>query len=133
MCAIIESFRKEHEAILFNFREVKRLGVHTMEGRNQLMNARRELLAHLEKEDELLYPGLARAAETNPELKNTLAGLDREMKEISEFCATFFEKYEIHGGGIDFFRDFDTLHTALENRIKKEEQLLYDQYNRLNK
>lgn len=128
MSGLVNDFKKEHEAILFNFREVKRLGVHTMEGRDKLMSARRELLEHLNKEDEYFYPGLKEAGQSDPELKEILKGLDREMKEITDYCTGFYEKYELNGGGIEFFRDFDKFQKVLENRIKKEEDLLYKMY-----
>jgi hypothetical protein len=131
MSNLIEDFRNEHEDILNHLRDVKRMGVHTMEGRNQLMSARRELLEHLGKEDDFLYPALRRAAEIDPELAHMLENLDREMQEITAYCIKFFNKYEINGGGIDFFRDFDKLETALEARIEKEEKLLYEKYDQV--
>jgi iron-sulfur cluster repair protein YtfE (RIC family) len=125
---LVEEFRKEHENILEQLMAVKRMGIHTMEGRNQLMAVKQELLSHLEKEDQHLYPDLDKAAETDHRLKALLEDFEDEMKAFTSYCIEFFEKYSIQGGGIDFFRDFDKLKSALERRIDKEENLLFARY-----
>jgi len=131
MSAIIEDLKKEHEAILNQLLEVKRYGVHTTEGRHQLMIAKEKLLKHMEDEDSQMYPHLDEAAKYDTELAELLGAFYREMNEITGYCFEFFEKYSEGGSGIEFLRDFDNLQMTLNGRIKKEEFLLYSKYDQL--
>ena len=131
MSDLIDEFRKEHESIMENLVAVKRLGVHTMEGRNHLMAAKGLLLEHLEKEDLHLYPELDRAASTDTDLKEMLDSLESELRDITRFSSYFFEKYTLGGSMIEFLRDFEKLKNTLERRITKEEELLYTKYSQL--
>lgn len=129
MSDFIDELKNEHQSILKRLMNVKRLGQHTMEGRSELNRAKKELLMHLEKEDEQLYPALEERAEGDRELKEMLDPFEDEMKEITAFSIKFFKKYSIGGGGIEFFRDFDRLFNLLRDRIQKEESLLFEKYN----
>ena len=115
MLEFIEELKKEHRSIKNRLLKVKHLGVHTMEGRNALMETKQLLTMHLEKEDREL-------------LKQLLGPFHDEMKKISEFCSEFFAKYAVGGGGIEFFRDFAELYRLLESRIQKEETILFAEY-----
>ena len=72
MAGFIEELKEEHRVILHHFENIQRMGVHTMEGRNELTDARDYLLAHLEKEDTRLYPALRLMAPKHPSLKEIL-------------------------------------------------------------
>ncbi|MCP5104694.1 MAG: hemerythrin domain-containing protein [bacterium] len=131
MSQFIEELGKEHDFIIEQLAAVKRMGVHTMEGRSQLNKTKNELLKHLKREDEGLYPSIRRAAGKNEKLKSVADTFEDEMKEISVFCIEFFKKYSIGGGGIEFFRDCDKLYRSLESRIQKEEEILFAVYEEL--
>ena len=131
MGKFIEELKEEHTSIIDRLLKVKQLGVHTMEGRNELMETKKILLMHLEKEDDKLYPALRIAAEGDQRLKGFLDTFENEMKKISAFCIEFFTKYAVGGGGIEFLRDFDKLRSSLEERIQKEESILYEKYEEL--
>jgi hypothetical protein len=124
MAALLDQFKKEHEITNNLITKIKRLGVHTREGRDQLIEAKDQLLGHLKKDVEVLYPKLRKTAELNPNFKGTFEDFENEMKEISEFCTAFFKKYSLDGGGIEFFRDFEKLKNTLESRMHEEESLL---------
>ncbi len=124
MAALLEQVKKEHEITNNLIAKIKRLGVHTREGRDQLIEAKDQLLNHLKKDVEMLYPELRKTVEENPNFKGTFEEFEKEMKEISEFCAAFFRKYSSGGGGIEFFRDFEKLKNTLESRMHEEESLL---------
>lgn len=121
MSRLLESFKQEHEAVTALFYDIKKKGVHTMEGRNALMAAEQRFLKHLKIGVNELYPELKKAADSDPALKEILANLEKEMKEISDYCVDFFKKYESGGGGIDFFKDFEKLRSILESRLQEEE------------
>jgi len=81
-------------------------------------------LAQLNKQVGELYPELCKAADSDPALKNVLKRFESELKEISAFCANFFQKYSVAGGGISFLKDFEKLKSVLENRMQEQESLL---------
>lgn len=124
MATLLDQVKKEHEKTNNLIAKIKRLGVHTREGRDQLIEAKDQLLGDLKKEVEVLYPEIRKTAEENPNFKGTFEEFEKEMKEISEYCATFFKKYSSGGGGIEFFRDFEKLKDTLESRMHEEESLL---------
>jgi hypothetical protein len=92
MATLLEQVKKEHEITNNLIAKIKRLGVHTREGRDQLIEAKDQLLSHLKKDVEVLYPELRKTAEENPNFIGTFEEFEKEMKEISEFCAAFFKK-----------------------------------------
>jgi len=124
MSQILEAFHIEQAAINKLLSTLQRLGVHTMEGRNQLLEAKDKLLVHLKKQVDELYPQLEKASQEDPNLKPILENLRTEMKEISTFCVEFFEKYAEKGGGIEFLRDFERLQSTIESRIEEEATIL---------
>ncbi len=124
----LNQLEDEHRKILEILWEVKKQGVHTMDGRNSLTAAKDLMCMHFKKEDEILYPALKEAIKKNPEKQNIIETLIEDMKEVTDFCQSFFEKYTIGGGGIEFLRDFEKLYKMLESRLKKEETILYPNY-----
>ncbi len=72
MLALIEEFKREHSGILAILNEVKKLGIHSPEGRSKLITAKEFLLEHLNKENEQLYPVLRKGAKHNKDLQNEL-------------------------------------------------------------
>ena len=127
----IEELKEEHQSIIDRLLKVKRLGVHTMEGRSELIEIKEILLMHLQKEDDRLYPALREVAGKDKNIKHFLDTFEGEMKKISAFSIAFFNKYSVDGGGIEFLRDFDKLRTSLEDRIQREESMLYEKYEEL--
>jgi iron-sulfur cluster repair protein YtfE (RIC family) len=117
--------KQEHRLILDTLLEVKKLGVHTMEGRNALTAARDLLCRHFQKEDELIYPEMRKAAGEDPDKQKIIREFIEEMKEITHDCFAFFDKYTMSGGGFEFMRDFDRLYNELESRLKKEQSILF--------
>ena len=58
MSVLIEEFKKGHYEIIDILEEVKKLGIHSEEGRFELMFAKEYLLEHLHKENRQLDPVL---------------------------------------------------------------------------
>jgi iron-sulfur cluster repair protein YtfE (RIC family) len=117
--------KEEHRLILDTLMEVKKLGVHTMEGRNALTASKNLLCRHFKKEDELIYPAMRKAAGDDKKKKQIIREFVKEMKQVTQYCETFFNKYSISGGGIEFMRDFDYLYSQLNSRLQKEENILF--------
>ncbi len=128
MSILIEELKKEHAEIVAALKEVKKLGILSKEGQNKLMSVEASLLAHLEIEDDQMYPVLRKEAEQNKNLKNTLDLFAMDMDNVSKVVQDFFEKYSEDLSGEDLPEDFENLYTALIKRISNEEESLYGEY-----
>jgi hypothetical protein len=136
MSILIEELKKEHSEILATFNEVKELGILSKEGQDKLMSLEVSLLAHLEIEDDELYPTLRKEAEHNNNIKDTLDLFAIDMENVSKIVREFFEKYSEGFSGIDLkelSEDFENLLTALTKRIGNEEESLYEEYETLDR
>ncbi len=133
MSALIEEFKKEHSVIMAILNEVKKLGIHSEEGRSKLISAKGYLLEHLNKENEQLYPVLKKEAEHNKNLQNELDIFALEPEYLSRVVLEFFDDYS--GGAIDkdFQINFESLYAALNARIRNEEESLYQEYEEIKK
>lgn len=72
MSDIIEELKNEHTIIIDEICNIEWLGIHSKEGKKKFFTAKRDLLAHLKKEDKKLYPVLRKAAERNKKFKKKL-------------------------------------------------------------
>ncbi|MCP4374099.1 MAG: hemerythrin domain-containing protein [Deltaproteobacteria bacterium] len=128
MSILIEELKKEHAEIVATLNEVKRLGILSKEGQDKLMSVEASLLAHLEIEDDQMYPALQKEAEKNKNLKNTLDLFAMDMENVSKVVQGFFDKYSEELSGEELQKDFENLYTALSKRISNEEESLYEEY-----
>ena len=136
MSILIEELKKEHSEILAALNEVKELGILSKEGQDKLMSLEVSLLAHLEMEDDELYPTLRKEAEHYNSIKDTLDLFAIDMEDVSKIVREFFEKYSEGFSGIDLkelSEDFENLLTALTKRIDNEEESLYEEYENLDR
>jgi hypothetical protein len=132
MSELIEEFKVEHSKILALLNEVKKLGIHSEEGRSRLISAKESLVEHLNKENEQLYPVLRKEAEHNKTLQNELDIFAIEPEYLTRVVLEFFDDYS--GGAIDkdFQINFESLYAALNARIRNEEEALYQEYEKIN-
>ncbi len=132
MSILIEELKKEHLKILASLNEANEIGILSREVQVKLLSAKAGLLAHLKKEDEQLYPALRKEAENNKELKNTLDLFAMDMENVTKAAQEFFDKYS--EGVLDkkFVGEFESLFVALGTRIRNEEDVLYEEYEKLN-
>jgi hypothetical protein len=136
MSILIEELKKEHSEILTTLNEVKELGILSKEGQEKLMSLEVSLFAHLEMEDDELYPTLRKEAEHNNSIKDTLDLFAIDMENVSKIVRKFFEKYSEGFSGIDLkelSEDFENLLAALTKRIGNEEESLYEEYETLDR
>lgn len=131
MSILIEELRHEHSDIIATLNEVKKLGILSKEGRTKLLAAKAVLLEHLQNEDERLYPILKKIAEHNKALENTLDLFAMDMKNVSNIVKNFFTKFSSGVADDEIQKEFTLLFTALGERIKNEEDLLYDELEKL--
>ncbi len=133
MSNLVEELKKEHALIVEILNKVKDLGINSEEGQKMFISAKNGLLAHIKKEDELFYPLLYKAAESDADLKRTLDTFAKDMEVISKAVLEFFEKYSNGGSGLEFAKDFGKIYSKLSQRIFKEENIIYKKYNELEK
>ena len=134
MSILIEELKKEHSEILAALNEVKELGILSKEGQDKLMSLEVSLLAHLEMEDDELYPTLRKEAEHYNSIKDTLDLFAIDMENVSKIVREFFEKYSEGLPGMEpekLSKDFENLLAALNKRICNEEESLYEEYETL--
>ncbi|MCH7598416.1 MAG: hemerythrin domain-containing protein [Myxococcales bacterium] len=131
MSASVDPLKAEHSNLIEMLEKAKSLGITTKEGQLIILSAKNELLAHLKKEDEQLYPVLNEAAKTDSELQRKLELFAKDMKEVSKQAIDFFDTYSEGGSGIDFAKDIGKLVGSLGSRIRREETGLYPEYDKL--
>ncbi len=132
MSILIEELKKEHSGIIATLNEVKKLGILSKEGQDKLISVQTSLIAHLEMEDDQLYPILRKQAENNKDLKNTLDLFEMDMENVSTIVQEFFDKYSEEFSGEKLQEDFENLFAALSKRISNEEAALYEEYEYMN-
>ncbi len=131
MSILIEELKKEHYEILATLNEIIKIGILSKEGQDKLMSLEASLFAHLEMEDDQLYPALRKEAEHRNSLKNVLDLFAMDMEDVSKIVREFFEKYADECSGTELSEDFENLCTALNKRICNEEETLYGEYETL--
>ena len=132
MSALIEGFKKEHSEIIEALKEVKELGVLTEEDQAKLMSEIVDLLKHLWSEDQWLYPVLLKASKHNKKLEEILSVFTNGLGGIHEEMLNFITKYSKGVKDNNFQRDYERLFEALSKRIEYEENVLFEEYNKLN-
>jgi len=133
MSVLIEELKKDHSEIVDALNEVKELGILSKEGQSKLMSAKECLLTHIKKEDEQLYPVLRKEAENNKQLESALDLCALDMETVSRIVLEFFDKYSRRAfSDTELQREFENLFTALDKRIRNEEDILYGEYEMMN-
>ena len=131
MSDLVDRLKKEHNILVEALDSMMKLGVTTKDGQEKLYEVKAILLAHLSLEDKELYPVLRKAAESDDSVKSTLDIFAKDMEEISKSALSFFAKYAQGGDSLEFAKELGRLLAALRNRIGREEDVLYAQYDKL--
>lgn len=131
MDMLIHTLKKQHGEILALFTDIKVGTINTEDGQKKLAKSKELLLAHLKLEDEKLYPALIEAAKQDNQLKSLVQGYITEMNEISVVALDFFKKYSGQKmQGMEFAKDYGKFIAALQQRIRREESVLYTEYDK---
>ncbi len=132
MLVLIDQLIKEHFKILADLTEANNLGIITEKGQSKLFSAKSDLLEHLKNEDEHLYPVLRKEAENNKNLEIILNTFSNEMEDISISIMKFIDKYS--NGVLDsqYIVSYESIFATLSARIKKEESIIFAEYEKIN-
>ncbi|MDH5185153.1 MAG: hemerythrin domain-containing protein, partial [Gammaproteobacteria bacterium] len=125
MTSLVSDLKNEHDKIVGVFGQIEKHGISSDEGRKLLLSIKSELLQHLEKEDEQLYPVLFKEAETDSLLSQDLDRYSEEIHGLYKEALDFFDKYSSNGKNIEFAQDFRKLFSIIAFRIYKGESIFY--------
>ncbi len=132
---IIDTLKSEHMEVQNVLRKLQSGNVTGKESLQLIFEFKEKLVAHIKKEDELLYPELERLAQENLELKLTLDMFRDEMVQISEELNNFLNHYpdvaSIENRKSDFIKDISKMIVLIKNRIIKEEVIIFKQYQKI--
>lgn len=131
MSKLVDELKNDHSVLSETLKKIKSLGISSADGQEMLLAAKSGLLTHLKKEDEQLYPVLYNAAKSDANLKQTLDFFAKDMDVISKTAFGFFDKYSEGGSGLEFAEDCGQLFATFSQRLRKEEDIIYAEYDKL--
>jgi hemerythrin-like domain-containing protein len=133
MTIYTDKLKEEHREILDILKNAKEQCVSTQQGFDILKGARELLVKHMSNEDGEMYPTLRKAAETDEHIRKTLSFFEKDLTEVSEVANDFFTRYDKGCTDIDFIQDFGTFFVMFKERVAREENILFPEYERLKK
>jgi len=131
---LVDMLKEDHQKMLALYGEIKAAfeakdypGVSGM-----LEKLKSSLQSHLLTENVRLYIYLDRCLANDQTNSELIRGFRREMDDIAKVAMSFINKYSAIGVDEDlashFDKDFATIGKVLEERITKEEMILYPLY-----
>lgn len=130
MSNTINDLKNDHVAFVNFLESIKSLGP---EEQKKLLTLKKAFLDHLKKEDQYFYPALKKAAELDPALKSKLNMFADEMDKISAEVLAFFDRFEKGGTALEFAKDWGRLVFQLKTRMRREEDILHPEFQKLQK
>ena len=122
MFELISRIKSDHKEIQETLIEIRDLGIESPVARELLYKARDLILAHIELEDNEVYPKLLATSEGT----EIASKFSTEMQELAPIVKQFFAKYENEHSDVTKFKsDIFTIIETLATRIVKEEAHLY--------
>ncbi len=129
---MIKEFKKEHSVIIDTLNKIKKLGICSKDSFDAILSAQKNILTHIKKEDEKLYPALRKAVKSHRKLKETLDVFARNTGAISDTAFHFFDNYSTKARN-QRAMEMKWLVETLTWRIQREENLLFTMYKNLYK
>ncbi len=127
MSLLIQILVDEHQRLRKCFDELQKLGAASEDGKSKLKETKYLLIEHLKKEDDGLYPELEKYS-NDPAMAKSFG---TEMKGISAQALSFFNKYINGGSGLEFAKELGGIIGAIKNRISREENILFTEYEKI--
>ena len=129
--ALIRELNADHAKLLSKLDAIRRRGSVDTEGQGLLLEVRSMLIAHLEKEEKHFYPVMRKEAENNENLRETLQIMGTEMEVISAKALSMIDGWLAGEGLVSFTNNFESFHSLLADRIRREEHSLYSKFIKL--
>ncbi len=131
MSTLLVKLRQEHVEILHRLDAIKTLGAASDAGRAALAQLGEMVVGHLGREDDEVYPRLRAVATREPRLKKTLDFFAAESREISDLARRFFSARLEGSGDFEVAQEFGTLCARLTARARREETVLFPEFERI--
>ena len=128
MPQLISQLKKEHKSIEEKLNAVKAIGIGRKAGRELFLAIGNELLTHMSKEDEVLFPALKGKRGPDGISEKIISTYIEDMSKASAIAHDFFKKHSSLDSEIDFVKDYGKLSVALKSRMKREEEIFFPQY-----
>jgi hypothetical protein len=76
---------------------------------------------------------LRKAAETDEHIRDMLSFFEKDLTDVTAVAQDFFSKYDEVCADIDFIQDFGLFFMMFKERVVREENILFLEYERLKK
>lgn len=127
MSALITELKNDHLQLLKLLQEVQITGLGNEAGRKKLLEGKRLLAGHLQKEDTRLYPSL----KNNPAAKVVSEQFAGEMQKLTAEILGFMNRIEKAELNIEYAKELGRIISTLRLRINREEIQLYPLYDKV--
>lgn len=126
MSTLINELKNDHEKLLAILQQTQELGLVTDAGRRKLLEGRKLLADHLNKEDIKLYPELSKGSSAA-----TAKAFAEEMKGLTVSILGFINRLETSKNDLEYAKELGRIISTLKMRIRREEIQLYPLYEKL--
>lgn len=125
-----EKLKIQHKQIIKLLNEIEGLTIFSAQFREKMKEAKDLFIDHLKFEDDKLYPRLKVASVSDEGLSKELSYLSEEMHEVTSDILFFFDKFSNDHANdkTDFMKTFALVKKSLLERIKKEEEFIYEKF-----
>ncbi len=125
-----QALRKDHEKILAVLRASREPGAENSFEKCRILQAL--LLDHFDREDHIVYSALRDASGEDRRITGLLDQFDDDLLEITVAAKEFFAKcVPDKSQKIDHVRDYGIFYILLRDRFRREENILFRQYERI--
>lgn len=128
MLTDLTDLEAEHRTILSQLEQARALGPGSQEARQLLLQLKRGLMAHVQREETTLLAVLDRAAARHESAQQALRWFSVHRTLSTEAVLAVYERIERPASDLEYARDFGGLISLIRNRIEREEEILYPAY-----
>ncbi len=129
--SLVEELTQDHRRMQQTVEQLAQAGIASERADELLRIWRQELVAHLRKEDERLYPALQRRAASDEKVRWTLDFFAKDLGQVSGEVQSFFARLDRGEDRAVLAREYGKLVARLKERIRKEENQLFPEYQRV--
>lgn len=128
MSDLIHQLESEHASLVDSFNKIKRLEINSDGAYVQLQSIKVDLLAHLKKENETVYPKLREVSFDNLKLQRTLDLFARDIVRLATVFIQFLDRYSHGGPQGEYARDISRLSMIMSAFARREEEMIFSAY-----
>jgi hypothetical protein len=129
---MIESIRREHSEIIDKLNKIKKIGINSKEGGDELLSLKDFILNHVRNEEKEFYPEIRKEAKHNKKLEEVLNEFDKDMDRILQYSLGFFDGY-CTSNRSNMPIVVETFIEVLRRRILREDSILIPLFKKLHK